>query len=826
MSGVYTENSIFTPERLDMVRMRTTAFFNSTGIEGLLHQAIEIICNAIDEIALMPLLSGSLCILLCVDGKHNTYQMVVKDSGRGLPIGKLLDSYTKLNTSGKFDTNAYEHSGGLFGNGAKASAGTSRHFRGITHRPEGSASIYVHEGKTDEVVEQDLTPSATTGVTVIYEPDPICFPLDIPLFSEEGQVQLLTIVQKYCFFRRLNIEFRVYPLGLPATVWTCPLQQAEALVDQYFQSANVAFTEADFDRKSWIRTYFGVHRPFSLQHTLRDAYLATVPATAKAPAHDVRVSYEVQIYTVKFETVGGRFGMMNNNAIDDAKSTHFLTVMDLLKLSLSQHIKDAAQRKFFLEQYRLSVFLAVDVKFPGAEPSGLTKHAFLSRAFRNIYEPSLQRQLATPEGTAFVEAYYKEIAADIETKYMTEMTSSAPVKNFSRLFELLPDLSKRYKPCGTTNRRLAELFLVEGDSAGSSVNQGRTAEFQGTYLLGGKPMNALKSSSKPKDWAIAIRNNDVYKEILAITGINPARFDPNTLNYGIMNIMTDADVHGYHIAALLTGNFYALCPDIITSGMLHVVTPPLYSLSYTNRKNVPNIYFRDEPELRRWMITQVYMKALDVGKRLKDQHTKTEYLRSEEYIQFLNNVIEIGDAITNVAAELVLDPTIVERLTHVTEAIDPTRNEIDLEQLKTIPNVDRVSYEPNGNILILAVGRDDYIIPLQNVWKRLIDVVIPLINRIQWRNRQIYITTKNTSEFKDYPVSIMKLYSILQSLNKQFTTNRYKGLGSMKPADMKRCCMDPELRTSHQITSVGDVDRIFALLGSNSGPRKQLISRD
>jgi len=102
---------------------------------------------------------------------------------------------------------------------------------------------------------------------------------------------------------------------------------------------------------------------------------------------------------------------------------------------------------------------------------------------------------------------------------------------------------------------------------------------------------------------------------------------------------------------------------------------------------------------------------------------------------------------------------------------------------------------------------------------------LPLMNRIKWRKKQIYITTKNSSEFRDREVSIMKLNDMLTTLDKQFSIERYKGLGSMKPADMGRVCMDPQYRNMYKITEVGDVQRIFALLGKNTAARKQLLSR-
>lgn len=822
----YTEDDIFTPERLDVVRLRPTAYFHSTDIEGLLHQALEIITNAIDEIALMADLVGRVLVLLCIDAERETYQIVVKDTGRGLPVGKLLDSYTKLNTSAKFDTKAYEHSGGLYGVGAKASAGTSRHFRSITHRPKASASIYVHEGKSDEKVEliersQEEGPNQNTGVTVIFEPDPIIFQTDISLFGKEGIDKLLTIIQKYCFFRRLAVSFRVCQTGLPKKIWKTPIPEAEKIVDKFTMSSQIVFDEQSFDRTQWIRNYFGITRPITLQHTITNTFVAPHPKDSK---RTVNGRYEVRIYVVKFDTVGGRFGMVNNNGIDDAKSTHFVTVMDVLKIALGHHIKDVAMRKFFLESYRIPLFLAVDIKYPGAEPSGTTKHAFISRAFRSVYEPSLQQQLSTPDGVAFITTLYQEMAEDIETRYTIATTGTPKIKDYNRLFERFNNLSDRFKDCSTQDRLTAELFLVEGRSAGGGA-QGRDSRTQAVYMLSGKPFNGIISEEEMRQSAIAIKDHRIYSELLAITGINPAKFDKTSLNFGKVLIWTDADDHGQHISAILVGNFYTLCPDIVHSGILHVVVPPLFSLEHKGKKKAPKLYFRDGDALNQWLIENVYTKSLDIGVRFRGE-TKTNFLEPPSCQNFLKLIVAIGEAINNVSSELVLDPFIVERLTHVTGYLEEGKIDVDRIQqvLKDLDHiVDRVRYDPNGHILFITVGRDDHIIPLQNVRQRLVDLVLPLMNRMRWRTTRIYITTRHTAEFKDTPVSVMKLYTIMEAFRGMFNIKRYKGIGSMPPDDKGRTCMNPETRNVFQITSVGDVSRIFELLGNDAIHRKKLI---
>lgn len=817
----YMESNIFTPTGLQYVRMRPTAFFHSKGIEGLIHQAVEIIVNAIDELSLLPDTVGRLIVLLCIDNQNQTYQLVIKDNGRGLPLGKLLDSYTKLNTSGKFDTSAYETSGGLYGQGAKASAGTSKDFRAISHRPEGIGSIHVHEGVCETGVELIHQTQSQTGVTVFYEPDPIIFE-DIDQFSTIGQMQLVLLLQKYCFFRHLNLEFRINHFGLPKDIWKKSILETELILDRYFHESQIIFSEPTFDRIKWLReSYWNIQRPFAHQYSFNDHFKSSIINKDRVE-QETTVRYEVQLYYVKFDTIGGRFGMLNNLSIDEPKSTHLLTVIEVLKELMSSSIKDASMRKYFLETYKLPIYLAVDVKCPGAEPSGTTKDAFYSTSFKKVYAPSLRAKLSSAEGSLFVSNLYMELAADIEDSYMRNVVGISKSKNINRLFEDL-NFPKKLKDCGSIDRFNTELFIIEGDSAGGGA-EGRNKETQGQYTIKGKPFNGVDHRENLMTSASQIMKDPIYQDIFKILSVNPAKFDPSSMYFKHCLIMCDADDHGHHIASLLVGNFYVVCPEMIEAGVVSIVTPPLYSLDYKNKKkNMPRVYLRDDKQKVEWMTCKVYMEALMIGIRSQNLFEKIRYLTTTEYVDFIKLILEIGETITNIAHELVLPPAIIEVLSHVTQYLEP--GNIDTDQIKNITQATKVSYDPLGNILVLTQYKEDYIIPLENVCIRLYSTVIPLLQKIAWKKLQIYITSKHTNQYKETPVSIVQLYTLLQSFDELFTINRYKGLASMPPLDRYRTCMNPDYRTVHHITTVGDVDTIFNLLGSNSAYRKLMLTR-
>lgn len=263
---------------------------------------------------------------------------------------------------------------------------------------------------------------------------------------------------------------------------------------------------------------------------------------------------------------------------------------------------------------------------------------------------------------------------------------------------------------------------------------------------------------------------------------------------------------------------------MIEAGVVSVVMPPLYSLDYRNKKkDLPKVYLRDDKEKVEWMTRKVYMEALQIGIRAYKVFDKIRYLNQLEFIDFVKLILEIGETITNIAAELVLPPIIIEVLSHVTAYLEPGR--IDVVKIKEITQVDKVSYDHVNHILVLTHGRDDYIIPLENVCLRLYSTVIPLLQKIAWKKLQIYITTKHVNQFRDTPVSVIQLYKILQSFDDLFDIDRYKGLAGMQALDRYRTCMDPKYRNVYNIKTVGDVDTIFNLLGRDSSYRKQLLKK-
>ena len=287
---------------------------------------------------------------------------------------------------------------------------------------------------------------------------------------------------------------------------------------------------------------------------------------------------------------------------------------------------------------------------------------------------------------------------------------------------------------------------------------------------------------------------------------------------------------GSHIAEIAVGNLYALCPQLVEAGIIHIVTPPLYGVKIGKKGKGEDVYvfLRNTEELVLWFCQNIYEKTLTI--ELKSPKTFDDFhkLNPAEYEDFVRLVLDIGDTIRNVASELVLDPHTVEALSYVTQYLDYGR--VNTDRIKEILrdvqfSVDQVAYDPIGHILILTQENNDVIIPLQNVSERLYDSVLPLLNRIYRKKIEVYITTKMNNTHERRLVSITELYKYLKSFDDMFEIERYKGLGEINPNDRYKTCMNPKHRKTYKVTSIGDVTTIFQLLGENSSHRKHSLRR-
>lgn len=302
--------------------------------------------------------------------------------------------------------------------------------------------------------------------------------------------------------------------------------------------------------------------------------------------------------------------------------------------------------------------------------------------------------------------------------------------------------------------------------------------------------------------------------------------------------------HGRHIAAILLGVFYVICPELVEAGFFHCVSPPYYALKPkgSKKKDEQPLYLRNAEHVAHWMINHVYREAFDVrvvSQRLPGlgQPPVTvldRVLDPGQFEGFAKLVLHVGTEIDAVAEEFYLPGLIVEALAQVTRYLEI--GAVQPALIQQVIGADHVQYDDNGHVLTVAYGLADYIIPLLNVRERLYEAVLPALHRLGWQppsllggaalhHYQLYVTTRHTALYRDTPTTVYQLYERFRAFDDFFDTKSYKGLGSMMPKDKALTCMDPHFRSSFEVRGAGNPQVVFDLLGGASGPRKKLLTR-
>ena len=462
----------------------------------------------------------------------------------------------------------------------------------------------------------------------------------------------------------------------------------------------------------------------------------------------------------------------------------------------------------------------MDVKYLDATYVGLHKNGFKNAQFAKMFSKSLMSIMRSNDNKKSYKALYDALSKDITDKYSVYTSGQVTVKNDQRLILELNYPTKFFN-CSTEDRSQAELFIAEGNSAGSKEN--RNSETQAMYSLRGKPFNAVNSIGTIDESRKALQKNDIFQDILKIIGLTTTTTDFNTLKYGKVFIMTDADDHGKHIANILIGNFYLINPGFVESGKLHLVTPPLYGLTLKNCKSQKDpIFIRTADDMITAMAASIYYEALEVYISSDGTFDTPKLLDKEELVDFAKITHHIGSMFTRLSQEHIVDPIILEQLTYVSYYLTPET--MNIEYLKSVLGYDTMKYDKVNNILFMSLGHKDITLPLYSISDSFYREILPFLNKIQWQRLKILIKTKRTNVFNNDMVSFVQLYHIFRSLDNMCSVSYYKGLGSL-PSELKsKTCLDPTNRRSICIRSIGDVHTYFQMLGKDPSHRKKLIS--
>ncbi len=549
----YDVHTIQVLEDMEAVRRRPGMYIGSTGPEGLLHLIYEVVDNAVDEH-----LAGY-CTEIEVTINEDK-SVTVRDNGRGIPVGIHPEAgintvelvMTTLHAGGKFDRRGYKVSGGLHGVGVSVVNALSEWLEVEVRWKDGK--IYRQRfSRGRKVTELEVVGETTeTGTTVSFLPDREIF--------GEIRYNFTKLSQRLRELAYLNPGLKIV------------LRNRVTGVERVFhyRGGIVSFVKELATGKEPLHK-----EPIYIADSRRD-----------------RAVEIAMLFTDSIDEEVFTFANCINTREGGAHLTGF-------RAALTKVINDYAREKRILpkgdenlpgEAIREGLVAIISVKVPNPEFEGQTKMKLGNPWVRTYVEEVVREQLSqylTKNPGVARAIIEKSIAA------WRARQAAAKARQLVRRKGALVSLSLPGKlaDCTSEDPTRAELFIVEGDSAGGSAKQGRDRTFQAILPLRGKVLNVEKAGlSKLLD------NQELRAIITALgTGIRED-FDISKLRYHKIIIMTDADVDGAHIRTLLLTFFFRNLRSLIERGHIYIAQPPLYSVQMGKKR----IYLYSDEELERF----------------------------------------------------------------------------------------------------------------------------------------------------------------------------------------------------------------------------------
>jgi len=552
MAQDYKADSIQVLDGIEHVRKRPSMYIGSTGTEGLHHLVYEVIDNSIDEA-----LAGYCKNISVIIKKGNVVE--VEDDGRGIPVdihptekvSALELVMTKLNAGGKFDNKTYRISGGLHGVGVSVVNALSEWLE-VTVCREGKLYFQKYSRGKPETKLEVKGSCQKSGTKIVFKPDKKIFK-DINF-----NFDILS--------RRLR-ELAFLNKGISINIKD--LRNKDEIKEHNFKfdGGIVSFV------KYLNQTKNALHKDIIYLEDKRD---------------DLEIEVAIQYNEGYVENI---FAFVNNiNTVEGG--THLIGFKAGLTRTINDYIRRNASIKNKLsltgDDVREGLTAVISLKIKNPQFEGQTKAKLGNSEVKGIVESLVYERLSE----------YFDRNPHVAKKIIDKCIQSAKAREAARRARELTrrknalendTLPGKLADCSIKDPEKAELYIVEGDSAGGSAKQGRDRTFQAILPLWGKMLNVEKTRIDK------VLSNDKLQPIIATlgTGIGEG-FDISKLRYGKIIIMADADVDGSHIRTLLLTFFFRYMRELIERGHIYIACAPLYKI--TKKKAVYYAYSEEEKE--------------------------------------------------------------------------------------------------------------------------------------------------------------------------------------------------------------------------------------
>ncbi len=550
---VYDAKSIQVLKGMEAVRRRPSMYIGDTSIRGLHHLVFEVVDNSIDEA--MVGRCDKIKVTMNSDGSIS-----VVDNGSGIPVDihpqqkkpAVEVVLTMLHAGGKFDRKTYQVSGGLHGVGVSVVNALSERLEVEVKR---NGNIYGQRYERGEVKTplEKIGTAKKTGTKIRFMPDREIF--------EELEFSFDLLANRLRELAFLNKGLKI----------SLSEEKSGKSIEFQYKGGIVEFVKfLDVNKTA-------LHKPIYFS----------------GKSNGVVVEMAMQYTDAFMENI---FTFANN--IDTKEGgTHLIGLKSAFTRSFNEYGKKNNIIKNEIpsgDDVREGITCVLSVNLPNPQFEGQTKTKLGNSDVKGIVESFIGEKLSN-----YLEEH-PSIANKILAKILIATRSRVAAKKARELTRrkgLLESdsLPGKLADCSITDAALAEIFIVEGDSAGGSAKQGRDRSYQAILPLRGKLLNVEKARLDK------ILSNDGIRTIVSAlgTGIGGDDFDADKARYHHIIIMTDADIDGSHIRTLLLTFFYRYARELIERGYIYIAQPPLYRV----KKNREAKYAFDEKELQQILKT-------------------------------------------------------------------------------------------------------------------------------------------------------------------------------------------------------------------------------
>ncbi len=783
----YGAGDITVLEGLEAVRKRPGMYIGSTGVRGLHHLVYEVVDNSVDE----ALAGFANAVSVTI---HPDNSITVVDDGRGIPVGLMEKEgrpavevvLTVLHSGGKFgDGGGYKVSGGLHGVGVSVVNALSEKLL-IEIRRDGHVFHQEYARGAPQhplVTGRPLEPEDGTGTTITFHPDPEIF--------EAVEFDVRTLEE------RLR-ETAFLTRGLRIT-----------LTDERDAGSTVEF-QYEGGIEDFVRYLNQNKEPVGKKVIY---FSGESGEGAVEVAMQWNASYQESIFSFA------------NNINTHEGGSHLSGFRSALTRTLNRYAREKGMLKekednLVGEDVREGLTAVISAKLRDPQFEGQTKTKLGNPGMAGFVESIVNAGLSE-----FLEENPQEARSVIMKSVQAQRAREAARKarDLTRRKSALENstLPGKLADCSIKDPSLAELFVVEGDSAGGSAKQGRDRNTQAVLPLRGKILNVEKSRIDK-----VLQNTEIQALITAIgTGVRD-EFNIENARYHKVILMTDADVDGAHIRTLVLTLLFREMQQLIEAGYVYIAKPPLYKLKQGSRER----YIEKESELDDILVFDK-LEKFTVSDRHGREFKLTE-ARWQKLVRLLRQYEGWSSSLRATHGSDVVrfidECSILEEGVEGSEAVVALLARAEVENSVYLAELVR---EDESNLLVRVIERRTGFARTLSLRRSLFDSTeYRQLVRVHQQLTELAGTpafSVRLADAREEPASFDGLRdAVMNMVQKGISLQRFKGLGEMNADQLAETTMDPASRTLAQvkIEDAVEADLIFSMLmGDQVEPRRVFI---